>query len=156
MTPKSPELRVALFPGSFNPFTTGHLSIVERGLEIFDRIIVGVGVNIAKADTDSAVRHLDEIRRCLAPMSDRVAVEQFSDLAVDAARRFGARFLLRGIRNSADFEYERNMADVNRRIGGIETVMLPTLPELSCVSSSVVRELAAFGRDVSEFLPPQH
>lgn len=163
MTPKSDnnpenasaERRVALFAGSFNPFTIGHLSIVERAIGLFDHIVVGIGINIAKPGAaEDAERLADDARRALARFGDRVSVTHFSGLAVDEAARHGARFLLRGVRSVADFEYERNMADLNRRIGGgIETVMLPALPELGAISSSAVRELRAFGRDVAEFLP---
>lgn len=143
--------RIALFPGTFQPFTIGHADIVRRGLDIFDRIIIAVGVNKTKPigsadDTVAAIRNLykDE---------PRVSVEAYSSLTVDYARQCGATFLLRGVRSVKDFEYERDMAEVNSHIAGIETVILFSRPELSAISSTVVRELETFGHDISSFLP---
>lgn len=145
--------RTAFFGGSFRPFTTGHASIVDRGLAVFDRIVIGVGINAAKpGDADQAARSAEAIRRIYAH-EPRVSVEVYSDLTVDAAARCGASALLRGVRSARDFEYERDMADANRQLSGIETVLLYSLPELAAVSSSLVRELASFGRDVSKFIP---
>lgn len=143
--------RIAIFPGSFNPFTVGHASIVERGLQLFDRVIVAIGVSADKPSADIQAR-LAPIER-LYRDNERVEVMTYSGLTVDLAHRLGARFFLRGIRGAADFEYERSLADANRRIGDIETVFLSTLPELSMVSSSLVRELQRYGRDAGEFLP---
>lgn len=157
MTPKSDTpRRVALFAGSFNPFTLGHWTIVQRALDMFDAVVVGVGYNASKPRPDDLSERVEAIRRAVATLGPRVSVESFGGLAVEAARRFGARFMVRGVRSVADFEYERDMADINRRIGGIETVVLFTLPELAAVSSSVVRELSSYGVDVSGFLPPRH
>lgn len=144
---------MALFPGSFNPFTRGHASIVERGLRIFDRIVIALGVNPEKAeDVSQRDIELDIIRRLYAN-EPRIEVAAYSGLTVDAAREHGAKFILRGVRSVKDFEYERDMADVNRKLSGIETVILYSLPELSAVSSSVVRELEKYGADLAEFLP---
>lgn len=154
MTRRSPDPRIALFAGSFNPFTIGHLSIVERGAAMFDKVVVGVGYNFAKApEAAELASRVEAIERAVAHLGDAVEVVSFGGLTVDEAERHGAKFLLRGVRNAADFEYERSMADINRRLSGIETVLLYTLPELSAVSSSVVRELRVHGRDVSPFLP---
>lgn len=155
MTPKSPDSpRVALFAGSFDPFTLGHASIVERALPLFDRIVVAIGVNAAKSCNTTVGQRLEAIRR-LYP-ADRVEVIAYeNELTVDVAARVGARWLLRGVRSVKDFEYERDMADINRRLAGLETVLLYSLPELAAVSSSVVRELESYGRDVAEFLPAQ-
>ncbi len=157
MTPTStiettPE-RVALFPGSFRPFTTGHADILSRGLELFDRIIIAVGTNAAKASCEGEAT-AEEIRKLYVGQK-RVEVAVYSCLTVDFARQCGARFLLRGVRSLKDFEYEREMADVNRQLSGLETVILFSRPELSAISSSVVRELASYGHDVSPFLPKQ-
>jgi pantetheine-phosphate adenylyltransferase len=153
MTQISPNgARTALFAGSFNPFTIGHASVVERALGLFDRIVVAVGVNAAKADADVEAR-LEAIRAVYAN-EPRVEVVAYSnELTVDLAKRLGAKWLLRGVRSVKDFEYERDMADMNRQLSGVETVLLYSLPEYSAISSSVVRELKAYGRDVSEFLP---
>lgn len=150
---KRPQERRALFPGSFNPFTTGHQSLVERGLELFDTIVIATGISSTKEVTEEdIIKRLEPISRLYAG-NQRVEVTHYTGLTVDAARSHGCRFLLRGIRNSIDMEYERSLADINRRISGIETVLLLTLPELSAVSSSTVRELQRYGHDVSEFLP---
>ena len=145
--------RKALFAGSFNPFTIGHQSLVDRGLELFDKIVVAVGISATKPVTlDEIAERLEPIRQLYAG-DDRVEVVSYAGLTVDAAQSHGCQFLLRGIRNAIDLEYERQLADINRRISGLETVMLLTLPELSAVSSSTVRELQRYGRDVDEFLP---
>lgn len=145
--------RVALFAGTFDPFTTGHYSIVERGLRLFDRIVVAVGVNGGKCPPATAAARVDAISRVFARDS-RVSVIAYDGLTVEAAEAAGARFLLRGVRSVADYEYERALADINRNISGIETVILYALPELAVVSSSMVRELDRYGRDVSPYLPP--
>lgn len=150
MTPRS-EARVALFPGSFNPFTRGHESLVRRALTFCDSVVIAVGVNIGK-DPEDAERNCAAIRRTFAT-EPRVEVTSYSGLTGELAKRTGATFLLRGARNAADFEYERNMADANRNLFGIETVILPTLPELSWISSSTARELERFGYDPHELLP---
>ena len=152
--PAAPGERVALFPGSFNPFTIGHLDILERGLAIFDRVIIVVGCNRNKPSAD-AENALEAIRRLTAdiPRADAMI---WDGLTADAAKLTGARFLLRGARSAADFEYERNMADVNAMISpGLETVILPARPSLAPLSSSMVRELSSFGYDVTQFLPSE-
>lgn len=152
MTAKFPEQRIAIFPGSFDPFTRGHLDIVERGLDIFDRIIVAVGVNSAKQGASSTADRIAAITRAVARMSN-VDVIEYTGLTVDVAKKYGACAILRGIRSVADFEYERNLAELNRKISGIETVMLCADPALAALSSSAVRELRSLGHDVSPFLP---
>ena len=154
MIQKSHE-RVALFAGSFNPFTIGHASIVERALPLFDRIVIAVGINPDKHESERQKdSNLEQISEYAARYDGKVEVISYSrELTVDLAKRIGARWLLRGVRSVKDFEYERDLADINRRIGGIETVLLFALPEHAAVSSSVVRELASYGRDIAEFLP---
>lgn len=154
MTRKSDDTRTLLFTGSFDPFTIGHLSIVERGLKLADRVVIGIGINenkLGDLSPDDRQRRIEAIFR----NRPEVSVIQFSGLAVDAARSCGATAFLRGVRSTTDFEFERNMADVNRRIAGIDTVLLFAEPDLACVSSSVVRELAHNGFDTSKFLPAQ-
>ena len=157
MTHSSPDTacRTALFAGSFDPFTIGHASVVRRALAMFDRVIIAVGVNSAKSGPADADNRVEAIRRIYAALPQgRVEVLAYRDeLTVQLARRIGADCLLRGVRSVKDFEYERDMADINRQLSGLETVILYSLPELSAVSSSVVRELQAFGADVSAFLP---
>ena len=147
-TPK----RIALMAGSFNPFTMGHASIVERGLALFDEIVVAVGQHPDKPHTD-AHKRADAIAAVYSG-EPRVRVIVSHRLTADIAREVGARFLLRGVRSVRDFEYERDMADVNRELGeGLETVLLTALPHLSALSSTVVRDIASYGKDVSRYLP---
>ncbi len=140
------------FGGSFDPFTIAHKSVVDRALPLFSKLIIGVGVNTAKRPWQPVEERLEAIRRLYAG-DPRVEVVAYDDLTVDAARRHGANFLLRGARTVADFEYERSLADINRNLSGLESVLIYTLPEHAAVSSSLVRELAAFGRDYSQYIP---
>ncbi len=140
-------MRRALFAGSFNPFTIGHADIVKRGLELFDEVVIAIGDNQDKPSSDIDER-LAAIRNIYKDES-RVRVEIYHSLTVDFAREIGAYALLRGVRSVADFEYERQMADANRALAGIETVVLFTRPELSYISSSLVRDLMKHGADVS-------
>ena len=146
-------MATAFFAGSFNPFTRGHASIVARALPLFDSIIIGIGVNAEKPDSADEGESRAEAIRALYAEEPRVRVVDYDTLTVDAARRAGATVLLRGVRSVADFEYERTMAALNRRIGDMETLLLFAEPDLECVSSSIVRELQSYGRDVSDFLP---
>lgn len=144
--------RTALFAGSFDPFTTGHQSIVDRGLKIFDSIVIGIGVNAQKRGWQPVAERRAAIER-LYGHDSRVSVMEFDCLTTEAAKKCGAEFLLRGVRSVADFEYERTLADINRNLSGIETVLIYALPSLASVSSSVVRELASYGADISAYLP---
>ena len=156
MTPTTikSEPRRALFPGSFRPFTKGHYDIALRALELFDELVIGVGFNIAKGDFDADER-IEPIRR-LFENNPRVRVEPYSTLTADFAAAIGACAIVRGIRSVKDFEYERDMADINARVAPVETVLLFARPEFAAISSSVVRELAAYGHDVTPFLPQSH
>lgn len=144
--------RIAFFAGSFDPFTVGHESVVMRGLTLFDRIVIGIGINADKPQSSDID---DRVAGILEVFGDdpRIEVEPYSDLTWEAARRLGCTHLLRGARTVADFEYERTMADANRNLSGLETVILFTLPEHSFVSSSLIRDLQRHGADVTEFLP---
>lgn len=144
--------RTILFPGSFNPFTIGHKSLVDRVLPLFDKVVIAIGRNSSKESGQDAEARAETIRQIFDGVP-AVEVITFQGLTVDACASVGANWMLRGVRSVADFEYERNLADINRRISGIETLVLFTLPELGCVSSSMVRELDAYGRDTSMFLP---
>ncbi len=153
MTQNSHEnKRIALYPGTFDPFTTGHLSIVERGLALFDEIVIAVGINDSKRCYQPTAERVEHIRRVMKNQP-RVRVVAYDTLTVEAARREAANFILRGVRTVADYEYERNLAYANRNISGIETVLLYTLPELSYISSTMVRDLEKHGYDVSEYVP---
>lgn len=145
-------MNIALFPGSFDPFTVGHADIVRRALPLFDRLIIAVGINSSKHGEQTAVQRVESIAS-LYRKEPRIEVRAYSSLTVDFASECGARYIVRGVRSPIDFEYERNMAEVNRRLSGVETVILCADPALAHISSSLVRELEAFGRDVSGYLP---
>lgn len=145
-------MRVAVFPGSFDPFTIGHADIVRRGLALFDRIVIAVGYNAAKTSAATAEERVAAIARIYAA-EPRVKAVAYHDLTVDLARRENAAFILRGVRSVKDFEYERDMAAVNTAIASVETVLLIADPRYAHISSSVVRELQAYGRDITPYLP---
>lgn len=140
------------FVGSFDPFTIGHDSIVRRALPLFDHIIIGVGVNERKKYMLNAEERVKRIKRLYAD-EPKIEVRAYSDLTIDFARREQATYIIKGVRSVKDFEYEREQADVNRLLSGVETIFLYAEPQLSSISSSMVRELQHFGRDISEFLP---
>ena len=142
----------AVFPGTFDPFTVGHYDIVRRGLTFTNEIVIAVGVNEQKHTLTELEERLNTIRQLFEGES-RVSVAAYDGLTTDFARKVGAEFILRGVRSISDFEYERNMADINRHLTGIETVLLFSSPELAYVSSSMVRELIHLGKPVDEFLP---
>ena len=144
--------KTALFAGSFDPYTVGHHSLVERALNMFDRVVVAVGYNSEKGGATTVEERVAAIAAVYCGDS-RVEVCSYSGLTMDFAREVGADVLLRGVRNIKDFEYERELADVNKQIGGIDTVLLVSEPGYSSVSSSVVRELMRYGKDVSNLLP---
>ncbi len=133
------EPRIARFAGSVDPFTAGHEHIVRRGLEIFAQVIVGIGINPDKSPMMSADARRQWIETVFAA-EPRVVVIVYEGYTVDAARRHGARFLLRGVRTAQDFEYERNIAEFNRARADIETVLLNTLPSMAHISSTLGRQ----------------
>ena len=146
-------IRTGVFVGSFNPFTIGHDSIVRRALPLFDRLVIGVvGDNVHKPDMPSAEERMQAIRELYAN-EQRIEVKPYHGLAMDFAKAEGAQYIIKGVRSVSDFEYEQWQADFNRRIGGIETILLYTEPELASVSSSALRELQHFEVDITPFLP---
>ncbi|MDL2243526.1 pantetheine-phosphate adenylyltransferase [Bacteroidales bacterium OttesenSCG-928-J19] len=145
-------MKKAIFPGTFDPFTLGHLSLVKRGLALVDEIVIAIGVNPNKKTFFSLEDRLDMISRLFAS-NPRVSVKPYDSLTVDFAREEDAPFILRGIRSVNDFEYEKNIADVNREIAGVETFVLFTEPKHTHISSSIVRELLSYGKDVQGFVP---
>ncbi len=145
-------IRRALFPGSFDPFTLGHHSIVQRTLAFMDEVVIAIGVNIHKQTFFPANARLQMIQELYAGDS-RVQVITYNALTVDIARELEAPFIVRGVRSISDYEYELHIADINKQVGGMETILLFTEPHLSCISSSAVRELLHYNRDVSPFVP---
>ena len=146
--------RTACYPGTFDPPTNGHLDIVERASKLFDRVVVGVGMNRAKRTFFSDDDRIALMVEACAPFPN-VTVKGFDTLTVDFARTEGARFVIRGIRALSDFEFEFEMANMNRRLAPeVEMVFLMTAPEYLFLSASRVKELAAFGADVSDMVPP--
>lgn len=146
--------RIALFPGSFDPFTKGHEDIVLRGLQLFDEIIVAIGYNSNKNTRYFEIDLM--VNRITATFEKypNIRVLTYAELTAELARKHGARFLLRGLRNTTDFEYENSIAQVNRKLyDELESVFLITSPQLTWISSSIIREVHKYGGDVSEFLP---
>ena len=148
-------MRTGVFPGSFDPFTIGHKDIADRALRIFDFLIIGVGYNINKHGNTEIIDERVKTIESVFEGVENVRVEAYSGLTVDFARKHGAKFIVRGLREVKDFEYERNLADTNADISDIETIFLTARPELGFISSSMVRELKANGYDVARFLPKQ-
>ncbi len=146
-------MKKAIFPGSFDPFTIGHYSVVKRGLELFDHITIGVGSNCSKKSFFTLEKRLDIIRQAFHD-EPRVSLKAYDSLTIDFAKEEKADFILRGVRSANDFEYEKSIADINKRLSSIETVLLFTEPQYSAVSSTIVRDLLNYGKDVAAFLPP--
>ena len=141
-----------LFPGSFDPFTLGHKSIVDRVLPMADEVVIAIGVNAGKKSMFSLEERVAQIQKVYAN-EPRVKVASYEGLTTDFAKSIGATVMVRGVRTAQDFEFERTLADVNRQLTGIETILLITEPQYSAISSSVVRELLSYGKDVKDFLP---
>lgn len=146
-------MKSAIFPGSFDPFTRGHEAIVEQALRLFDNVVIAIGENIGKQSLLPPKERLRLIEE-LYKDNNRVRCVTYSSLTIDVARQTGASAMIRGVRNCIDFEYERTLAQTNKRLApDLETILLLTPAHLADVSSSTVRELLAFGRDVSDMMP---
>ncbi len=146
--------RIALFPGSFDPFTKGHEDIVLRGLQLFDEIIIAIGYNSQKANRYFEIEMMIDRIKTTFEKYPNIRVLTYSELTAGLAQKHGATFLLRGLRNTTDFEYENSIAQVNRKLyTELESVFLITSPQLTWISSSIIREVHKYGGDVSEFLP---
>ena len=141
----------ALFPGSFNPFTKGHADIVSRALNMFDKVIIGIGINSEKPQ-DSASKNLENIKKTYAD-EPRVKIITYNTLTADVVKEENATCIIRGIRNDVDLKYESEIARANYTLFGIETVFLLASPELKEISSSLVRELKRYGKKITDLLP---
>jgi len=145
--------KIAVFAGSFDPFTVGHESIVKRSLPLFDKIIIAVGTNIHKKEFFSLEKRLEMIREVMSDET-KVIVDHYTGLTIDFCKKVGAKYLLRGLRTSADFEFERAIAQLNKAMyPEIESVFLLTLPEHTPINSTIVRDIIRFGGDASKFIP---
>ena len=147
-------MKVALFPGSFDPFTKGHYDIVVRSLDLFDKVIIAIGHNSKKNNRYFELGWMVDKINLAFENESRVAVEVYDELTAQLAKKYGAKFLIRGLRNTTDFEYENSISQVNRYLNEeLETVFLITSPMLAPISSSIIREVHKYGGDVSAFLP---
>lgn len=148
-------MRIAVFPGSFDPITIGHVDLVKRALPLFDKIIVAVGINSSK----KYLFTLEQRMQWLHDVFDQfpsVEVDQFENLTAHYCKRIGARYLLRGLRNASDFDYEKTISQLNHIVGdGIETVFLIAQPEYTHISSTIVREIIVGGADATPFIPQE-
>ena len=145
-------MRTAIFPGTFDPFTIGHDALVHRALSIVDELYIAIGINTEKRTMLSLEERMERITT-LYKDEPRIHVVGYEGLTTDFAQSIGAQFIIRGVRSVIDFEYERNIADVNRMLTGIDTLLLISEPQYAAISSSMVRELAHFGKDISSYLP---
>ena len=142
----------AIFPGTFDPFTIGHYSVVKRALTFVDEVVIGIGINDKKHSYFPTEKREEMIKK-LYRDEPRVSVKAYDCLTIDFVLQEKANLIIRGIRTVKDFEYEETIADINRKLAGVETILLFTEPELTTISSTAVRELLQFQKDVSQFLP---
>lgn len=145
-------MKRTIFPGTFDPFTVGHSSVVKRALTFMDEIVIAIGINENKK-TYFPIEKRVEMIRDLYKDEPKIKVMPYNSLTIDFAQSVDAKFIIRGIRTVKDFEYEETIADINRKLAGIETILLFTEPELTCVSSTIVRELLQYNKDISCFIP---
>jgi pantetheine-phosphate adenylyltransferase len=142
----------ALFSGTFDPFTTGHYSLIKRALHFTDKIVIAIGVNYEKKTLYSLEERIYTIQKIYAK-EQRIKVMSYDMLTIDFAKEIKADFLLRGVRNIYDFEYEKNLANINRKLANMETIILISEPEYEHVSSSLVRELIYYKKEISHLIP---
>lgn len=148
-------MKIAVFPGSFDPITIGHVDLVQRALPLFDQIIVAVGVNTTKKYLFSLEQRLAWLHQVF-DNEPKIRVDHFQNLTAHYCQRIGARYLLRGLRNASDFDYEKTISQLNHIVGeGIETVFLIAQPEFTHISSTIVREIIVGGADATPFIPKE-
>jgi pantetheine-phosphate adenylyltransferase len=146
-------MRIALFPGTFDPVTFGHIDIIERSLPLFDKLYIGIGLNSNKQPMFSADQRKEWLEE-IFHKENKIEAIVYEGLTVDCCKRVGANYILRGIRYVSDFEYEKAIADMNRSLDdAIETVFLTCLPQYTSVASTLVRDVLRYGGDVSQFVP---
>ena len=146
-------MKIAVFPGSFDPVTLGHLSVIEAVAPLFDKIYVAIGVNADKPGCFPVEQRKQWLQQVLSSF-DNIEIIDYNGLTVDLCKTLNAKFLVRGLRNVIDFQYEKDMAEANRKLWSeLQTLFIPTLPEYSCISSSVVRDVFRHGGDCSQFVP---
>ena len=147
--------KTAIFPGSFSPFTLGHRSVVDRALPLFDKIIIAIGINSKKNEYFSIEEREQWINE-IYKKNSKIEVQFYEGLTVDLCEKVGANYILRGLRDSHDFKYEKNIAQTNKKLNDrIETIFIITPPEISHISSTIVRDIIKNGGDVSQFLPKE-
>lgn len=146
--------KTAVFPGSFDPFTMGHHDIVLRSLNLFDEVIIGIGYNSTKQNRYFEIEMMVSKIKGVYQNNDRVKVVVYNELTSTLAKKWEAKFLIRGLRNTTDFEYENTISQMNRYLNPtLETVFLITSPQFASISSTIIREVHRYGGDVSEFIP---
>lgn len=146
-------MKIAVFPGSFDPITKGHESIIRRSLPLFDEIYIAIGVNSKKDYLFSLDQRIDWIKKTFENES-KIKVKSYEGLTIEFCKNINARFIIRGLRNSADFEYEKGIGQINKAVfPELETIFLLSLPEYNIINSTIVRELIRYGGDVTQFLP---
>jgi len=150
------DKKIALFPGSFDPFTRGHFDIVQRSLHLFDEVVIAIGHNSHKSSRYFEIDHMVKCVKMAFEGNTNVSIRLYNELTADLAREVGAKYLIRGLRNTTDFEYENRISQVNRYLNsGLETVFLITSPEYAHISSTIIREVHKFKGDISPFIPYQ-
>jgi len=148
-------MKIALFPGSFDPITIAHVDIVKRSLPLFDKIVIGIGLNSSKQNFLSAEKR-EEIVKSIFSTDDNVEIQTYQGLTIDFAKKIGATYMVRGIRSASDFEYERAIAQINKTMmPDVETIILLSRPEYSAISSTIVRDILRNNGDVSQFVPKE-
>ena len=145
-------MKIAVFPGSFDPITLGHLDIVNRGINLFDKIIIGVGTNSEKKYMFPIAKRIEFVKQTFLGV-ESIEIESFEGLTIDFCQKKNAGFILRGVRNPGDFEFEKTIALTNRKLSGIETIFLLTSPNTSYISSSIVREIVANKGNYKHLVP---
>jgi pantetheine-phosphate adenylyltransferase len=146
------KLRIGVFTGTFDPFTIGHQNITDRAVKLFDELYIAIAVSKRKNTEKEITERLKDIDG-LYTDNNKVKVITYNDLTVEMCKRIGADTIVRGVRSIRDFEYEREQADINKQMGGVETLLLFAEPRFESISSTLVRELKFFGKDVTKFLP---